>query len=322
RKRKRGIMNCLVTGVAGFIGSHLCQRLLKEGFSVIGIDSFNDYYSRWIKDKNILPIKNHGQFQLISDNLNNIELRSLLKDVDYIFHIAAQAGVRPSWGKNFSVYTENNISATQKLLEAAKDSNIKKLIYASSSSVYGLCPELPMSESSPLLPFSPYGVTKLAAENLCQLYFKNFNVPSVSLRYFTVYGPGQRPDMAFHIFLKSIHENKPIPLYGDGKQTRDFTYIDDIIDANVLSMDKGKAGEIYNVGGGNQREMNAIFPVLENITGKKVLIQHFDQQRGDVFHTYADIDKAKKDLEFSPKIPLEEGLNHEWEWIQKLYSCK
>ncbi len=315
-------MNCLVTGAAGFIGSHLCKRLLKEGFSVIGIDSFNDYYSRWMKDKNILPFQNHSQFQLISDNLNDIDLGSLLQDVDYIFHLAAQAGVRSSWGKNFSVYTENNISATQKLLEAAKDSGIKKLIYASSSSVYGLCPELPMTESSPLLPYSPYGVTKLAAENLCQLYFKNFYVPTVSLRFFTVYGPGQRPDMAFHIFFKAIENNTPIPLYGDGKQTRDFTYIDDIVDANVHALDKGKAGEIYNIGGGNRKEMKTIFPILEKITGKEVLLQHFDRQRGDVFHTYADINKAKKVLDFSPQIPLEEGLSREWEWIRKLYNRK
>ncbi|MFC2160878.1 NAD-dependent epimerase/dehydratase family protein [Acidobacteriota bacterium] len=315
-------MNCLVTGAAGFIGSHLCKKLLKEGFSVTGIDSFNDYYSRGMKDKNISPIQNHSQFQLISKNLNDIDLSSLLQGVDYVFHLAAQAGVRSSWGKSFSVYTENNISATQSLLEAAKDSSIKKLIYASSSSVYGLCPELPMAESSPLLPYSPYGVTKLAAENLCQLYFKNYSVPTVSLRFFTVYGPGQRPDMAFHIFLKAINENKPIPLYGDGKQTRDFTYIDDIIDANVHSLDKGISGEVYNVGGGNRREMKAIFPVLEKITGKKVLIQHTERQRGDVFHTYADINKAKKDLDFFPKISLEEGLIQEWEWIRKLYTVK
>ncbi len=315
-------MNCLVTGAAGFIGSHLCQRLLKEGFSVIGIDSFNDTYSRWIKDKNILPFKNHGLFQLISGNLNDIGLSSLLPDVDYVFHIAAQAGVRSSWGNNFSVYTENNISATQKLLEAAKNSHLKKLIYASSSSVYGLCPELPMTESSPLLPYSPYGVTKLAAENLCQLYFENYSVPTVSLRFFTVYGPGQRPDMAFHKFLKAIDENKPIHLYGDGTQTRDFTYIDDIIDANVHSLEKGKAGEIYNVGGGNRKEMNTLFPLLERITGKKVIIQQSNPQHGDVFHTYADINKAKKDLDFSPQITLEDGLINEWEWIQDLYSKK
>ncbi len=313
-------MNCLVTGAAGFIGSHLCQRLLKEGFSVTGIDSFNDYYSRWMKDKNIHPFENHDRFRLISDNLNDIDLSTLIDDIDYVFHIAAQAGVRSSWGKNFSVYTDNNISATQKLLEAVKDSRIQKLIYASSSSVYGLCPELPMTESSPLLPYSPYGVTKLAAENLCQLYFKNFNVPTISLRFFTVYGPGQRPDMAFHKFLKAMKQNLSMPLFGDGKQTRDFTYIDDIIDANIQSIEKGTAGEIYNVGGGNRKEMKEIFPLLEKITGRKVLLQHEDLQRGDVFHTYADINKAKEDLDFSPKIPLEEGLNREWEWIQNLYS--
>ena len=313
-------MNCLVTGAAGFIGSHLCQRLLNEGFSVTGIDSFNDTYSRWMKDKNIHPFEKHQRFRLISDNLNDIDLSAHLQNIDYVFHIAAQAGVRSSWGKNFSVYTDNNISATQKLLEAAKDSRIQKLIYASSSSVYGLCPELPMTESGPLLPYSPYGVTKLAAENLCQLYFKNFNVPAISLRFFTVYGPGQRPDMAFHIFFKAIKKNLPIPLFGDGNQTRDFTYIDDIIDANIQSLEKGIAGEIYNVGGGNRKEMKEIFPLLEKITERKVLLQHEDIQRGDVFHTYADINKAKEDLDFSPKIPLEEGLNMEWEWIQNLYS--
>ncbi len=313
-------MNCLVTGAAGFIGSHLCQRLLNEGFSVTGIDSFNDYYSRRMKDKNIHPFEKHSRFQLISDNLNDIDLSALLQNIDSVFHIAAQAGVRSSWGKNFSVYTDNNISATQKLLEAAKDSRIQKFIYASSSSVYGLCPELPMTESSPLFPYSPYGVTKLAAENLCQLYFKNFNVPTVSLRFFTVYGPGQRPDMAFHEFFKAIKKNLPVPLFGDGKQTRDFTYIDDIVDANIQSLEKGKAGEIYNVGGGIRKEMKEIFPLLEKITGRKVLLQHEDRQRGDVLHTYADINKAKKDLDFSPKITLEEGLNREWEWIQNLYS--
>ena len=163
------------------------------------------------------------------------------------------------------MYAENNISATQTLLEAVKNSSIKKLIYASSSSVYGLCPELPMTESSLPLPYSPYGVTKLAAENLCQLYFKNYGVPAVSLRFFTVYGPGQRPDMAFHKFFKAIEMDTPIHLYGDGKQTRDFTYIDDIVDANVHSIDKGKAGEIYNIGGGSRKEMDTIFPVLEKI---------------------------------------------------------
>lgn len=315
-------MNCLVTGAAGFIGSHLCRRLLNEGFSVTGLDSFNDYYSRWMKDKNIQPFENHNNFKLISASLNSIDLSALLHlhEIDFVFHLAAQAGVRSSWGNNFSVYTDNNISATQKLLEASKGSRIQKLIFASSSSVYGLCPELPMTESSPLLPYSPYGVTKLAAENLCQLYFKNFNVPTVSLRFFTVYGPGQRPDMAFHIFFKAMNENLPIPLFGDGKQTRDFTYIDDIVDANVKSLEKGKAGEIYNVGGGNRMEMKKIFPLLEKITGRKVLLKQENRQKGDVFHTYADINKAKEDLDFSPKISLQEGLRREWEWIQNLYS--
>ena len=315
-------MNSIVTGAAGFIGSHLCQRLLNEGFSVTGIDSFNNYYPKWIKEKNIQPFKKHNNFRLISDNLNNIDLKPLLHDADYVFHIAAQAGVRSSWGKDFFGYTDNNISATQKLLEASIDSGIHKLVYASSSSVYGLCPELPMTESSPLLPHSPYGVTKLAGENLCRLYFKNFDVPTVSLRFFTVYGPGQRPDMAFHKFFKALLENSSIPLFGDGKQTRDFTYIDDIVEANIQSLEKGNPGEVYNVGGGNRKQIIDIFPILEKISGKEVRLKREDRQKGDVVHTFADINRAKEDLNFSPKVLLDEGLSREWEWIQILYSKK
>ena len=248
-------MICFVTGAAGFIASHLCRRLLKEGFSVIGTDSFTDFYAKWIKEKNVQPLINEKKFEFISGDLNDLDLKKLLKNTDYVFHHAAQAGVRKSWGENFSVYTRNNIEATQKLLEAAKECQLKKFIYASSSSVYGACTELPMSENSPLYPFSPYGVTKLAAEHLCLLYFKNYGVPSTSLRFFTVYGPGQRPDMAFHKFFKNIAEGKQISVYGDGKQTRDFTYIDDIINANFASINKGKAGEIYNIGGGNRKKI-------------------------------------------------------------------
>lgn len=313
-------MNCIVTGVAGFIGSHLSQRLLKEGFSVTGIDSFNDSYSRWIKEKNIQPIRSHKNFRLITARINDLDLDSLFKEVHCVFHLAAQAGVRTSWGENFSVYTENNITATQKLLENAKENRIVKFIYASSSSVYGLCPELPMKETSFLSPYSPYGVTKLAAEHLCQLYFKNFGIPTVSLRLFTVYGPGQRPDMAFHKFFKSIAEDTPLSVFGDGLQTRDFTYVDDIVDANFLSLERGKAGETYNIGGGNRKILRDIFPLLEKITGKKLHIQWKKSQKGDVFHTFADIQKAKKDLGFSPRTPLEEGLDREWEWIKGLYS--
>lgn len=315
-------MICLITGAAGFIASHLCRRLLKEGLSVIGVDSFTDYYPKWIKEKNIHSLLKEKNFKFIAEDLENLDLKKLLNKTDYIFHLAAQAGVRTSWGQNFSVYIKNNIQATQKLLESAKEIPLKKFIYASSSSVYGLCPELPMTEISPLYPLSPYGVTKLAAEQLCFLYFKNYGVPVVSLRYFTVYGPGQRPDMAFHKFFKALTENKTITVYGDGKQTRDFTYIDDIIEANLAALDRGKIGEIYNIGGGNQEKLKNIFPIIEKICQKKIKIKKIEDQKGDVPHTFAQIKKARKDLNYCPQTSLQEGLKEEWIWLQKLYYSR
>lgn len=240
--------------------------------------------------------------------------------MDCVFHLAAQAGVRSSWGKDFTIYLDNNIKATQKLLEAAKHVSLKKFIYASSSSVYGLCPDLPMHEDSPLHPYSPYGVSKLAAENLCTLYFHNYGVPTVSLRFFTVFGPRQRPDMAFHKFFKAILADKPIPVFGDGTQTRDFTYIDDIVAANLSALENGKPGEVYNLGGGSCKKLKDIISLLETISQKKVQIQWEPEQKGDVVHTLAAIHKAEKDLYFSPNPDIEKGLAEEWKWIKKIYS--
>lgn len=313
-------MKCLVTGAAGFIGSHLCQRLLDEGYPVLGVDSFSDFYPKWMKESNLQPLIKAKGFEFIADDLNRLELGKILESVDHVFHLAAQAGVRTSWGESFSVYTRDNIEATQKLLEAARKAPIRRFIFASSSSVYGTCPELPMSETSPLHPFSPYGVTKLAAEQLCFLYWKNHAVPALSLRFFTVYGPKQRPDMAFHRFLKAIAENKPISIFGDGKQTRDFTYVDDVVQAIAASLDKGQVGETYNIGGGNRRQLAEVLPLLEDICQKKVDIRWEDNQKGDVPHTYAKIDKARRDLDFSPEVDLRDGLKEEWIWVQNLYS--
>jgi UDP-glucose 4-epimerase len=229
--------------------------------------------------------------------------------------------VRSSWGRDFSIYLDNNILATQKLLEAAKNaSSLKKIIYASSSSVYGLCPNLPMTEDSPLYPYSPYGVSKLAAENLCSLYFQNYGIPTVSLRFFTVFGPRQRPDMAFHKFFKAILGGKPIPVFGDGSQTRDFTYVDDIIEASLSALENGKLGEIYNLGGGNRKKLIDIIPLLETVSHRKVEIQWESQQKGDVIHTFAAIQKAERDLNFNPNSDIEIGLTKEWSWIKKIYS--
>jgi len=313
-------MKCLVTGAAGFIGSHLCLRLLEDDNEVIGIDSFTDYYAREIKENNLQPLTAHDRFRFFEEDINQLELDPLLNSTDAVFHLAAQAGVRASWGDQFSVYTHNNIEATQRLLEACKGITLEKFIYASSSSVYGTCPELPMRESSPLYPYSPYGVSKLAAEHLCGLYFQNFGVPTVSLRFFTVYGPGQRPDMAFHKFLKAQVDESSIPIYGDGTQTRDFTYIEDIISGIVAACERGRAGEIYNLGGGNRKKLNSIFPILEKITGSPLNIIREPSQKGDVPHTYASIEKAQHELGFSPKVPLEEGLKKEWRWIRALYA--
>jgi UDP-glucose 4-epimerase len=311
-------MKYLVTGAAGFIGSHLCKKLIQDGVHIIGLDAFTDFYPRSIKENNLQPLLNNPHFELISGDILEVNLDKIMDEIDVVFHFAAQPGVRTSWGAEFSIYTKNNIDATQKLLEAAKTATLKKFIYASSSSVYGLSPKLPMTETSTLHPYSPYGVTKLAAENLCFLYYKNYGIPCVSLRFFTVYGPGQRPDMAFHKFFKSIQKDEEISVFGDGQQTRDFTFIDDIIWANLSSIENGRAGENYNLGGGTRKKLADIIPILEEICQKTVKIKYVPGQKGDVRHTYADIQKSKDELNYIPRINLEEGLRSEWDWIKSM----
>jgi nucleoside-diphosphate-sugar epimerase len=313
-------MRILVTGAAGFIGSHLCRRLLDDGHSVTGIDAFTDTYPRWMKERNIAPLIQAKKFKLIAADLVELPLRTLLKKTDAVFHLAAQAGVRASWGRSFDVYLKRNIEATQKLLEAAKDLPLQRIVYASSSSVYGLTPDMPMTETSLLYPLSPYGVTKLAAEQLCFLYHANYGLPTVALRFFTVYGPGQRPDMAFHKFFKAIHEGESITIFGDGRQTRDFTFVGDIVEANVAALTKGRAGQVYNSGGGHRETLDRLFPVLEEICRKPVKLRRIERQKGDVLHTFARIDKARRELGFRPQTTLHDGLRREWEWIRRLYA--
>ncbi len=315
-------MKCLVTGAAGFIGSRLSLRLLHEGYKVIGIDSFTDYYARELKEQNLALLQGLQGFLFLSEDINSLDLVKWIQEVDVVFHLAAQAGVRSSWGTHFSVYTQNNIVATQSLLEAAKESGIEKFVYASSSSVYGASPDLPSKETSPTLPYSPYGVSKLAAEHLCTLYAANYGVPTVSLRFFTVYGPGQRPDMAFHKFFKALAQDQPITVFGNGEQTRDFTYIDDIIDANLAALTHGRPGEVYNVGGGHRRILKDLFPIFENVSGRTLRLEWQNPQKGDVLHTSADIEKAARDLGYAPRTTLEDGLEEEWKWIKKVYQVK
>ena len=297
-------MKTLVTGCAGFIGSHLVDKLLEQGYKVVGMDCFTDYYHREIKEANISNALKNNNFELIDENILNMDK---FHEVDYVFHLAAQAGVRASWGKSFEIYTRNNIEATQKLLEFYKDREIKKFVYASSSSVYGDT-ELPMKENSLLKPVSPYGVTKLAGENLCYLYWKNYNVPTVSLRYFTVYGPRQRPDMAIHKFVKAILNDEEIAVFGDGTQTRDFTYVDDAVKANILAAKSDSIGSVFNIGGGSRISVNKLINEIEKIVGKKARVKHVEKQKGDVRDTWADVSKAKEKLRWKPKTNIEEGL--------------
>ncbi|MBI3091851.1 MAG: NAD-dependent epimerase/dehydratase family protein [Candidatus Tectomicrobia bacterium] len=308
-------MQCLITGAAGFIGSHLCERLLAAGARVIGIDCFTDFYPRQIKERNLATVRTHSAFTLHEANLLEAPLPSLLRNVEVVFHLAAQAGVRTSWGREFATYTNCNILATQRLLEACRDRRLRRVVVASSSSVYGDCDELPLREESPLRPVSPYGITKLATEHLASLYASKFTVPVVSLRYFTVYGPRQRPDMAFSRFLQRLARDEPLEIYGDGTQTRDFTYIDDIIDATVRSAERGLAGAVYNIGGGSRVSLNEAIETLTAQLKKAPHLLHQAPQVGDMRHTFADITKAQAELQYTPRVPLAEGLRRQVEWF-------
>jgi nucleoside-diphosphate-sugar epimerase len=307
---------CLVTGVAGFIGSHLAEALLREGYEVVGLDDFSDYYGREVKESNLLALRAQSQFHFVEADLCSADLALYLKGVDHVFHHAAQAGVRASWGEAFRVYVDDNVLATQRLLEACRGSTVQRFIYASSSSIYGDIADLPIRESSPMRPVSPYGVTKLAAEHLCYLYRANFGLPTVALRYFTVYGPRQRPDMAFHRFISAIDQGRPITIYGDGEQTRDFTFVGDAVQANirVLRTDAVRDWHAWNIGGGSRVTVNQVVQLLEQIMGRPARLQHEGVQDGDVRHTWADTSAARKDLGFAPTTTLEEGLQAQVQW--------
>lgn len=316
-------MRVLVTGVAGFIGSHLAERLISGGNEVLGVDSFFDYYPKRIKENNLKGLLTKSGFKFIEGDICRLDLKSLIPRVDAVFHQAALAGVRSSWGERFGEYVNNNVLATQLLLEASKESDLKKFIYASSSSVYGDARDFPIMENSPVRPVSPYGVTKLAGENLASLYYTGYGVPTVSLRYFTVYGPRQRPDMAFHKFISAVMNGEEIEIYGTGEQTRDFTFVSDAVAANLEALESGKPGEIYNIGGGSRILLNDAIKIIEEVSGKAAKIKYTDTQRGDAKHTFADISKAEKDLSYSPSVDIREGISKHYDWLlenKELYS--
>lgn len=306
----------LVTGAAGFIGSHVVERLLADGKTVRGVDAFIDYYPRAIKEGNLRAALTHGSFDFVEADLAVADLTPLLDGVTSVCHLAAQAGVRASWGSTFSTYIDCNVLSSQRLLEAVKDRGVSKFVYASSSSVYGETTDLPMRENGLTCPVSPYGVTKLAAEHLAVLYHRNYGVPTVSLRYFTVYGPRQRPDMAFNRFIRAGLVNEPITVFGDGRQTRDFTYVADTVSATVAALESGPDGSVMNVGGGSRVTLNDALDAIEGTLGVKLDRRYVERARGDVTDTLADNSRARESLGFSPRVGLEEGLALERRWIE------
>lgn len=308
----------LVTGAAGFVGSHLCERLLAEGAMVQGVDCLTDYYSPSIKRDNLRSLKENDNFEFLEENIVDLEFGDRLPGLDGVFHMAAQAGVRASWGQEFEEYIHQNIRATQKLLEGQKHHAPDcPLILASSSSVYGIPETMPMDESMRPNPYSPYGVTKLAAENLGMLYHQNFDLPVIAHRFFTVYGPRQRPDMAFTRFLTWVYRGEPITVYGDGTQTRDFSYVSDVVEAMLLSYENESFGNVYNVGGGNRVSVNTTLETIEKVSGRDVKTKNEPMPEGDVPHTDADTSRIRDDLGWEPSVSLKEGLKREWEWISE-----
>lgn len=307
----------LVTGAAGFIGSHLSERLLADGWHVIGVDCFTDYYARSIKERNLATFREHPRFTLVEADLVTADLAPLVAGADVVFHQAGQAGVRASWGTDFQIYTQNNVLATQRLLEAVKEADLHRFIYASSGSIYGDVEALPITEDTTPSPVSPYGVTKLAGEHLCHLYHASFGAPTVRLRYFTVYGPRQRPDMAFNRFIRAMLGGEPFPLYGDGQQTRDFTFVSDVIEANICAVD-APTGRVFNVAGGSRVTVNQVIAELEELAGRPARLDRQVRRAGDQRHTWADTSAARQVLGYAPQVGLRDGLAAELAWLQGL----
>jgi UDP-glucose 4-epimerase len=302
----------VVTGAAGFIGSHLCEALVELGHEVIGVDAFTDYYDPAVKRANVAGLVRAKNFRLLELDLGADDLDALPRDARWVFHSAAQPGVRASWGAEFAHYAHHNVLATQRLLERYRGSDAERVVVASSSSVYGDAERMPTTETDLPRPYSPYGVTKLAAEHLTLLYGRNFGLPVVALRYFTVYGPRQRPDMGFHRFVTALLDGRPLPLYGDGGQTRDFTFVEDAVAANLAAAEKGNG--VYNVGGGSRVSVLRVFEILGALAGRAPEIDRQPAQPGDPRDTGADIARAKADLAWSPRVALEEGLARQWAW--------
>nr|WP_277394590.1 NAD-dependent epimerase/dehydratase family protein [Blastococcus litoris] len=309
----------LVTGCAGFVGSTLVEQLLAAtDWEVIGLDSLTDYYSPELKRRNLETAQKSDRFSFVHADLNRIDLAGLVQSVDHVFHQAGQPGVRSSWGTEFDIYIDSNISATQKLLEASRSAELKSFVYASSSSIYGDARAYPTRETDVPSPLSPYGATKLAAEHLCSLYAANFGVPTVSLRYFTVYGPRQRPDMAFTRLVRSAIEGRPFDVYGDGSQIREFTHVSDIVRANILAATAGlPPGRVINLSGGSSVSLTEVIDVVQSIHGSPLNLRYRDSLPGDVKRTGGSTELAGKLLGWRPEIQLQEGLKSQYDWAMR-----
>jgi nucleoside-diphosphate-sugar epimerase len=310
-------LRVVVTGAAGFIGSHLTERLLAAGNEVVGIDCFSDFYDRDTKEQNLLASRRHASFHFEEADLVDADLPTLVDGAGVVYHMAGLDGVRPSWGNQFDRYVKDNVIATQRLLEALKGTPVKRMVYAGSSSVYGDAEMFPTKESALPHPMSPFGVTKLAAEHLAHLYTRNYSIPVVSVRYFTVYGPRQRPDMAFSRFMQALTAGDEIEVFGDGEQTRDLTYVSDAVEGTIKAATADVVGQVFNLGGGSRVTVNQVLAMLEEISGLKVRRKNLPATPGDPRHSGASINLARERLGWEPRVSLRDGLAKQWQWFHQ-----
>lgn len=305
----------VVTGAAGFVGSHLVDALLARGDRVTGIDCFTPYYDPEVKRANLTAASTHPAFTLVDADLRDAELGPIFDGADTVYHQAAQPGVRLSWSDGFGEYVTHNVLATQRLLEAARDAGIRRFVYASSSSVYGNQERFPTVETDLPRPYSPYGVTKLAAEHLCGLYAENWGVPTVALRYFTVFGPRQRPDMSIHRLCDAVLTGAPFPRFGDGRQIREFTYVQDIVGANLAAaVADVPPGTVVNVAGGGEILLNQLIDLVGELAGTEVVVENHPAQAGDAKRNGGATDRARELLGWEPRVSLRDGIAAQLAW--------
>jgi nucleoside-diphosphate-sugar epimerase len=308
----------LVTGCAGFLGSHVAEALVASGRPVLGVDCFTGYYARGLKEGNLERVRRSPLFELREIDLGGHDLTGLLDGIGVVIHLAAQPGVRASFGDGFDGYLRNNVLATQRLLAQAVDAPLSRFVFASSSSVYGDAATFPTTEASDRRPVSPYGITKVATEDLAAIYHRSFDIPTVGMRYFTIYGPRQRPDMAFTRFLSRALDGEPLPVYGDGRQVREFTYVDDVVRATVAAAERGRPGAIYNIGGGVPVELVDAIRIIEEHTGRPLAVDHHPAQVGDARRTGCDGSLAADELGFHPSTSLVDGVGAQLEWLRSV----